>query len=164
MNITHGRIPPSLLAFVGLLASVISSSAAAVPIFQRRAAVMTVPIAGILTGKTEDISLNGVARINSTTFSDPDLGGQPGVVLLIDFLNVTGIGLQTRTRYFAHGENRVVRELRPTDVVEVVFPISPGNAARTKATESVLATFQLTFDVDQGQLKAATASFSTPTF
>ncbi len=164
MNITLRRIPPALLAFAGILASLVSSSAAADPRFSRRADTLVVPIAGTLEGETEDIALKGQARINSTSFSDPDLGGAPGVILLIDLLSVVGVGLQSRTRYFAHGENRVVRELRSTDLVELTFPITPVNGDPTKTALPVLASFQLTFDVDQGQLRAASARFSTPSF
>ncbi|AYC32052.1 hypothetical protein D3880_06500 [Pseudomonas cavernae] len=164
MNIAQRRILPALLAFVGLLASLVSSGAAAVPLFSRRAAQLIVPIAGTLAGETEDIALKGRARINSTTFSDPDLGGEPGVVLLIDLIAVIGVGLQSRTRYFAHGENRVVRALRSTDLVELTFPITPVNVSAIKTAMPVLASFQLSFDVDQGQLLAASASFSSPSF
>ncbi|WP_044871741.1 hypothetical protein [Pseudomonas sp. LFM046] len=162
MNILHGRVPPALLAFFGLFAILQSSTAAAVPVFARRAALRTIPIAGVLAGQSEDIDLKGMARINSTTFSDPDLGGAPGVELFIDFLNVVGVGRSSGTRYFAHGENNVVRELRPTDVVELIFPIAPVNAGTLASTESVLAIFQLTFNVDTGQLLTAAASLSTP--
>ncbi|MFZ6049320.1 hypothetical protein ACFW0H_24760 [Pseudomonas sp. CR3202] len=164
MNITHGKIPPALVAFVGLLASLVSSSAATSPLFQRRTDVRTTPIAGTLAGKTEDIDLSGLARINATAFTDDDPGSPAGVFLLVDLQEVTGVGQQTGTRYLAHGQNQVLRELQQVTVVELVFPVSPENASKTEATEAVLATFQLTFDVAQGQLKDATASFSTPVF
>lgn len=165
MNIARRRIPAALLAFAGLLTSVVSGSTTARPrFFPRRAAQRIVPIVGTLVGETEDIDLKGLARINSTTFSDPDLGGPPGVVLLIDFIAVIGVGRKSHTAYFAHGENRVVRELRATDLVELTFPITPLKASAIKTAVPVLASFQLTFDIDQGQLRAATASLSTPTF
>lgn len=164
MNIARRRIPAALLAFAGLLTSVVSGSTTTRPLFSRRAAQRIVPIAGTLVGETEDIDLKGLARINSTTFSDPDLGGPPGVVLLIDFIAVIGVGRKSHTAYFAHGENRVVRELRATDLVELTFPITPLKVSAIKTAVPVLASFQLTFDIDQGQLRAATASLSTPTF
>ncbi|MFU4581444.1 hypothetical protein ACM71K_30475 [Pseudomonas aeruginosa] len=164
MNIARRSLPTTLLAFAGLVIGLVSSRAAAVPLFQRRPDQRIVPIVGTLTTATEDIALKGQARIKATTFSDPDLGGDPGVTLLIDFLNVIGVGLTTRSRYFAHGQNRVVRVLRDRDVVELTFPITPLNVSAIRTAIPVLATFTLTFNVDQGQLLTATASFSTPAF
>ncbi|NWL76107.1 hypothetical protein DM872_04505 [Pseudomonas taiwanensis] len=164
MNIDRRHLPAALLTFVGLVAATASGIANALPLFKRRADQLVIPIAGTLTTATEDISLKGTARIRSTEFSDPDFNGPPGAILFIDFLNVVGAGLTSKTRFFAHGENRVVRELRPTDVVELTFLITPVNAKATVAAIPVLATFQLTFNVDQGQLTAATGSFSTPDF
>ncbi|MFZ6050185.1 hypothetical protein ACFW0H_29200 [Pseudomonas sp. CR3202] len=164
MNIARRSLPTTLLAFVALVIGLVSRRAAAAPVFQRRPDQRVIPIAGTLTTATEDISLTGQARINATTFSDPDLGDEPGVTLLIDFLNVIGVGLTTGTRYVAHGENRVVRVLRPSDVVELTFLLTPVNVSSTSVAIPVLATFQLTFNVDQGQLIAASASFSTPSF
>ncbi|MBD2840008.1 hypothetical protein ID144_23470 [Pseudomonas sp. JM0905a] len=162
MNILHGRIAPALLAFAGLVAVLESSSAASSRSFERRTDVRTVPIAGTLAGKTEDIDIKGVARVISTAFVDDDPGAPPGVFLLIDFIEATGVGQQSGTLFLVHGENQVLRLLIPTDVVELTFPISPANARKSAATESVLATFQLTYNVGQGQLIAASASFSTP--
>ncbi|AOE85393.1 hypothetical protein [Pseudomonas sp. TCU-HL1] len=162
MNIARRQIPAALLTFAGLVAALVSRSAAALPVFQRRADQLIVSIDGTLETPAEDISLKGMARIRSTSFSDPDLNGAPGVILLIDFLNVLGVGLTSRTRFFAHGENRVVRVLRQTDEVELTFPITPVNAKATITALPVLATFELEFDIDQGQLTAASAFFSTP--
>ncbi|MCY1278608.1 hypothetical protein D9M68_366000 [compost metagenome] len=162
MNIARRQIPLFLLGFGGLLASAVSGSSAALTLFPRRPAQLIVPIAGTLVGETEDIVLKGLARINSTTFSDPDLDGPPGVILLIDLIAVVGIGLKSRTTYFAHGENRVVRELRSTDLVELTFPITPLNASATRTAVPVLASFQLSFDVNQGVLRKAKASLSSP--
>ncbi|MCO6057832.1 hypothetical protein NG726_14280 [Pseudomonas sp. MOB-449] len=162
MNIVRRQIPAALLTLAGLVAALVSRAAAALPVFQRRADQLIVPIAGTLETPVEDISLKGMARIRSTSFSDPDLNGAPGVILLIDFLNVLGEGLTSHTRFIAHGENRVVRVLRETDEVELTFPITPVNANATITARPVLATFELEFNVDQGQLMAASASFSTP--
>jgi hypothetical protein len=162
MNIMHGRFPPALLAFAGMLAVLESSSAASRRRFERRTDVKTLPIAGTLAGRTEDIDINGTARIIATAFIDDDPGAPPGVFLLIDFVTATGVGQQSGTLYVVHGENQVLRLLRQTDIVELTFPITPVGARKSAATESVLATFQLTFRVDQGQLTAASASFSTP--
>jgi hypothetical protein len=164
MNIARRHLPTALLTLAGLAAAAASDIARAVPLFQRRADQMVISITGTLAAPTEDISLSGQARIRSTSFSDPDFNGAPGVLLAIDFLNVQGVGAISRTRFFAHGENQVIRELRPTDVVELTFPITPVNVRTTETAIPVLATFQLTFDVDQGQLKSATGSFSTPDF
>ncbi|WP_044872349.1 hypothetical protein [Pseudomonas sp. LFM046] len=162
MNIARRHLPTVLLTLAGLAAATASDIARAVPLFPRRADQLIVPIAGTLTTPTEDINIKGQARIRSTSFSDPDFNGAAGVLLVIDFLNVLGVGATSGTRFLAHGENQVVRELRPTDVVELTFPMTPVGARPTVAAISVLATFQLTFDVDSGQMTAATASFSTP--
>lgn len=164
MNIARRHFPSALLGAASLLAIAASGTATALTLFPRRAAQTLVPIAGTLSTDLDEIPLRGVARINSTTFSDPDLGGPPGVILLIDFIAVVGISRKTRTTYFAHGENRIVRELRSTDLVEVTFAITPLNVSATKTALPVLATFQLSFNVDQGQLLKATATLSTPTF
>lgn len=161
MNIARRHLPLALLGLAGLVAGAVSTRAWGLILFARRADQLLVRIAGTLSTETEDISLKGIARIKSTSFSDPDLAGPPGVSLLIDLINVVGVGLKSNTRYFAHGENRVVRELRDTDLVELTFPITPLNVSPTSAAIPVLAIFQLTFDVDQGQLTTATASFST---
>ncbi|UCO95949.1 hypothetical protein LF844_14720 [Metapseudomonas lalkuanensis] len=164
MNIDRRYLPAALLTFAGLVAATTSHLARAVPLFTRRVDQLVVPIAGTLTTASEDINLSGAARIRSTEFSDPDFKGPPGAILFIDFVNVVGVGLTSKTRFFAHGEQQVVRELRPTDVVELTFLITPVNARATAEAIPVLATFQLTFNVDQGQLTAATGSFSTPDF
>ncbi|MBD2840554.1 hypothetical protein ID144_26265 [Pseudomonas sp. JM0905a] len=164
MNIDRRHLPAALLTFAGLLAATASGIAKALPLFTRRADQLMVPIAGTLTTATEDINLSGIARIRSTEFSDADFNGPPGAILHIDFVNVVGAGMSSKTRFFAHGEHQVVRELRTTDVVELTFLITPVGARATTVAIPVLATFQLTFNVDQGQLTAATGSFSTPAF
>ncbi|MDH4871957.1 hypothetical protein [Pseudomonas sp. BN515] len=164
MNIDRRHLPATLLTLAGLVAATASGIANALPLFTRRADQLLIPITGTVTTATEDISLKGIARIRSTEFSDADFNGPPGAVLFIDFVNVVGDGMTSKTRFFAHGENRVVRELRATDVVELNFLITPVNAKATATSIPVLATFQLTFNVDQGQLIAATGTFSTPDF
>ncbi|BAN48856.1 hypothetical protein [Metapseudomonas resinovorans] len=164
MNIARRQLPSALLACAGFVAVAASGAATALTLFPRRAAQLLVPIAGTLSTDLDDIPLKGVARINSTTFSDPDLGGPPGVILMIDFVAVVGISRKTRTAYFAHGENRVVRELRSSDQLELTFPITPLNASATKVALPVQANFQLAFDVGNGVLLSATATLSNPTF
>ncbi|MDH4567386.1 hypothetical protein E8E95_11915 [Pseudomonas sp. BN414] len=164
MNVARRHFPSALLGAASLLAIAASGTATALTLFPRRAAQLLVPIAGTLSTPLDEIPLKGVARINSTTFSDPDLAGPPGVILLIDFIAVVGISRKTRTAYFAHGENRVVRELRSTDLVELTFPITPLNVSAISNALPVLATFQLSFDVDRGVLLSAKADLSTPTF
>lgn len=168
MKLRHARLTVPLLALAGTLASLFARSASAappapLPTFSRQTTQLIVPIQGTLGGGAEDIVLLGRARIRSTTFTDADLGDPPGVILAVDFLNVIGVGQATGTRYFAHGENIVVRPLRASDLVELTFPISPLGARETETARPVLASFGLTFDLNDGKLKAATASFSSPT-
>lgn len=168
MKLRHARLTVPLLALAGTLASLFARSASAappapLPTFSRQTTQLIVPIQGTLGGGAEDIVLLGRARIRSTTFTDADLGDPPGVILAVDFLNVIGVGQATGTRYFAHGENIVVRPLRASDLVELTFPISPLGARETETARPVLASFSLTFDLNDGKLKAATASFSSPT-
>ncbi|RJG12368.1 hypothetical protein D3879_03475 [Pseudomonas cavernicola] len=164
MNTGHPRFTSALLALAGIVGSLIWESASAAPSPARQTSQLIVPIEGTLDGATENIALKGQARIRSTMFTDPDFDGPPGVILSIDFLNVIGVGQSTGARYFAHGENTVVRPLRPSDLVELTFPITPVNANATESARPVLASFTLTFDVDNGQLRAAIANFSTPSF
>lgn len=167
MKLRHARLTVPIVALVGAVASLISRSASAgppapQPTFSRQISQLIVPIQGTLAGAPEDIALNGHARIRSTAFTDPDLGDPPGVILTIDFLNVIGVGQSTGSRYFAHGENIVVRVLRASDLVALTFPLSPVGARETEAARSVLASFSLTFDLNSGSLQGALASFSSP--
>lgn len=167
MKLRHARLTVPIVALAGTLASLLARSASAAPpapqpTFSRQTTQLIVPIQGTLEGAPEDIALNGRARIRSTAFTDPDLGDPPGVILAIDFLNVIGVGQATGSRYFAHGENIVVRALRASDLVELTFPLSPVGARETEAARSVLASFSLSFDLNDGTLKAAIASFSSP--
>ncbi|WPC06104.1 hypothetical protein SBP02_04950 [Pseudomonas benzenivorans] len=168
MNIRRVRLTVPLLALAGAAAGLLSRSAGAAPSqpqpqsFARRESLLVVPIAGSLDGEPEDIELQGRAKIRSTAFTDADLGEPPGVLLAIDFLNVIGVGESTGTRYFVHGEHTVVRRLRESDRVELSFPISPVGARETAATRAVRAAFELSFDLDNGKLQAATARFSSP--
>lgn len=169
MKVRHARLIVPAVALAGAVASLLSRSAAATPAapqagFTRQTTQLIVPIQGTLGGAAEDIALLGRARIRSTTFTDADFGEPPGVILAIDLLNVIGVGQSTGTRYFAHGENIVVRPLRASDLVELTFPISPLGTRETESARPVLASFSLTFDLDDGKLQGALARFSSPAF
>ncbi|MCO6059854.1 hypothetical protein NG726_24735 [Pseudomonas sp. MOB-449] len=162
MNIARRRIPAALLTLTGLFAGAFAHKTIAQSVARRREIVVKVPIAGTLTTPTEDIRLKGEARINSSSFSDSELDEPPGVVLLIDLRSVEGIGAISQARYRTEGQSRFLRELRPTDLLELTFVLAPQKTDATSSVVSVRAIFELTFNVDQGQLLAATASFSTP--
>ena len=125
---------------------------------------LIVPIVGTLDGLPESVSLTGQAQIRSTLVSDPDFGTPPSVNLSIRLLNMSGVGLSTGARYVAKGEIGVMRLLVPSGVVEVTFPFTPVGATGIASARSGLATFTLTFDINNGSLKGATASLSSPNF
>ena len=156
-----------LLLLAGMAASLVwqSASAQALPAIEASRAVVNliVPIAGTVQADLETVAFSGRAHIMSTLATDPDFGGLPSVILSIDLLNVFGVGQTTGARYVATGEDKVLRLLRPSDLVEVTFPVFPLGS-KTALARPLLASFSLNFDLGNGQLRRAIAKFSTPDF
>ena len=123
---------------------------------------LVIPISGTAHGDLESIALSGRARISSVLVTDPDFGSRPSVFLSVDLVNVTGVGQRTGAKYHVTGEDKVTRVLRHSDLVEIAFPVFPMGQNRIPLAHSVLASFILTFNVHNGQLKAAKARLSSP--
>ena len=173
MNTRHPRFTPAVLTLVaGMVGTLLWGSTHALAADSPNAPALgataisnlVVPIAGTVGGAPENIALTGRARIMSTLVTDPDFGGPPSVILSIDLLNVIGVGQSTGVRYLATGQDVVIRLLRPSDFVEITFPVFPVGPGGTAVARPVIATFVLTFDAANGQLKAAEARFNTAGF
>lgn len=123
---------------------------------------LVIPISGMAHADLESIALSGRARISSVLITDPDFGSPPSVFLSVDLVNVTGVGQRTGAKYHVTGEDKVTRVLRHSDLVEIAFPIFPMGQNRVPLAHSVLASFILTFNVQNGRLKAAKARLSSP--
>jgi hypothetical protein len=154
---------PIVLAFiVGILGGLIwgdTSAIAAAP-----TTTLVIPIAGTVAGGPESVALSGQTLIRSTFVADPTFGAPPGVVLSVNLVGVTGVGISTGARYLATGENSLTRLFRPADKIEVTFPFFPVGPKGTASARSALATFNLTFDTISGALTGATGSVTTPNF
>lgn len=162
MNTRHAKLTPAVVALlVGIVGSLVWASASADP--ARPVTNLVVPIAGTIGAGAENIALKGQARIMSTFVTDPELGGPPSVVLAIDLLNVLGVGQSSGAKYLARGRDHTTRLFRPTDLVEIVFPVFRVGPKGNDVDRPVLASFFLTFDED-GQLEAARATLSSSPF
>ena len=166
MDTPQHRLTPDVLALLaGVLASMVWESASAQvspPTSARAISNLVVPVAGTVQGGAEIVTLSGQARIMSTMVTDPDFGGPPSVVLSINLLNVFGVGQVTGAKYAATGEQRVLRLLRPSDRVDVTFPVSPIGARGIELIRPALLSFTLDFDAGNGQLRRARANISAP--
>lgn len=125
---------------------------------------LNIPIAGTVTYGPESVALSGRALIRTIPVTDPTFGGPPGVVLSVNLLTVTGVGLSTGTRFVATGENNLTRLFRPADTIEVTFPFFPVGTRGTTSARSGLVTFNLTFDGISGALTGAIGNVTTPVF
>lgn len=193
MNIRYARITATaLVLLVGIAASLIPGRSSAG--ITRATSSLVVPITGAVADAPENIlateqarenqgnipitaqaratpasiTLTGQVRITSALATDPDFGGPPSILLTITLLNVTGVRLPAGAKYLAKGEDRIIIPLQHSDLVEINFPIFPagsqGSAAVSALPHSALASFQLTFNAKNGQIKAAKAKFSRFSF
>ncbi|MBI2316138.1 MAG: hypothetical protein HYU75_03675, partial [Betaproteobacteria bacterium] len=154
-----------LALLAGLTANLAWQSAAAqIPssLLSRPVTNLIVPIAGTVEGVGETVALSGRARVIATVVPDPDFGGPTSVLLSIDLLNVAGVGQSSGARYVATGEQKLLRLLSSSDVVEVTFPVAPVGAKGTASVRPLVASFNLSFDTGNGQLRRALASLSAP--
>jgi hypothetical protein len=76
----------------------------------------------------------------------------------IDFGNVTGQGLTTKTKYVAGGNQILIRPLVNPDVVDVIFPFYPSGTTGTTGARSALASFTLNYNTATGTSTGASAS------
>ena len=113
---------------------------------------------GTVRGAPEPVLLLGFVQIDTRVIRDPDTGEPDAVRLSIDFSGVNGVGLKTGTRYVASGGQDLVRQLVPTDVVDVTFAIQPSGAGGHMYARSALASFTLKYNVSAEAFASGSAS------
>jgi hypothetical protein len=123
----------------------------------------TVAYSGTVHGQPENVYLSGLVQISTVVVNDPDLGTPPRVMVTVDFSNVTGQGLSTKTKYVAGGNQVLVRPLVNGDVVNVVFPFYPSGTNGTVGARSALASFTLNYDTTTGTSTGVAASTTADT-
>ncbi len=149
--------PVVLSLLVGIMGGLVcgGTSALAAP------SSVVISIGGTVDGLPESVTFSGLAHVRSTVVRDPDFGSPPAVILAIDFLNVSGIGLSTGSKYVSGADDYVIRVLRPSDAIDVTFAFFPRGAGGFLSARSAVASFTLTFD-NTGKLTSGTATISTP--
>lgn len=161
MNTAHSRFKSLVLA---LLAAVLASLAwhSAFAQASRKISNIVVPIAGTVQVGEETIAFSGQARVTSALVTDPDFGGPRSVILAIDLLNVFGVGQSTGDKYVARGEEKLIRLLESSDLIEVAFPVFrfPVRPGATALDNPLVASIDLEFDNGNGQLREGNARFS----
>lgn len=165
MNTAHLRIKFLVLVlFAGMMVSLAWQSAFAQA--SRPFSNIVVPIAGTVQAGAETVAFSGQARVTSTLVTDPDFGGPPSVILAVDLLNVFGVGQTTGARYVARGEEKLLRLLESSDLIEVAFPVFrfPVRPGATALDNPLIASIDLEFDNGNGQLRSGLAKFSNPNF
>lgn len=165
MNTARSGFKSLVLA---LLAAVLASLAwhSAFAQASRPVSNLVVPIAGTVQVGAETVAFSGQARVTSILVTDPDFGGPPSVILAVDLLNVFGVGQTTGARYVARGEEKLLRLLESSDLIEVAFPVFrfPVRPGATALDNPLIASIALDFDGGNGQLREGNAKFSTPNF
>lgn len=151
--------PVILSLLVGIMGGMVcgGTSALAAP------SSLVISIGGTVDGSPESVNFSGLAHVRSTVVRDPDFGSPPAVILAIDFLNVSGVGLSTGRRYVSGADDYMIRVLRPSDAIDVTFAFFPRGAGGFLSARSALASFTLTFD-NAGKLTGGTGTISTPDF
>jgi hypothetical protein len=134
-----------------------ASPAVAAPVIAS-STTTTVAYSGTVHGQPEDVYLSGLVQISTVVVSDPDFGQPPRVIVSIDFSNVTGEGLRTRTKYVAGGNQVLTRNLVNPDVIQVIFPFYARGTNGTTGARSALATFTLNYDATTSTSTGASAS------
>ena len=146
-----------VLTFVAVLAAAGSSDTPAAALESR----LTIPISGTVDGGAESVSLSGSLLIVSAAVAADATLASPKTRLAIRVVNVSVVGLMSGAIYIATGEDRLLRQLSPSDHLDVLFPFyraSDGPGAARPAMASIT----LTFDLPARSLKSATATFGAP--
>jgi hypothetical protein len=143
-----------------LLAAILLTTRADLPAAGLATSV-TVPIAGIVDGAPESVSLSGSIQITSTFIMNPLLA-TPRELLAITIVNVSGVGLTTGANYVATGESNLLRRLAILDQFEIMVPLFPATPDGPLSARSAMASITLTFDLTTGALTGATARLSAP--
>lgn len=118
----------------------------------------TVAYSATVHGQPEDVQLSGSVLISTLVVRDPDFGRPPKVIVTVDFSNVTGQGLSTKTKYVAGGNQVLTRPLVSPDVIRVVFPFYARGTNGTTGARSAEASFTLSYDLATGTPTGAAAS------
>jgi len=123
---------------------------------------VTIPVAGVVNGLPESVSLSGSVTIVSRLSSDPLLGEAMRNRLTIKLVNVSGVGMTSGRSYVATGENTMMRLGSISDQFGVMFPFYRNTAAGPMAARSAMVSITLKVDLLSGAIGGATASISTP--
>lgn len=122
---------------------------------------MTVPLSGRATTRGEAVTINGTARIRTTTVPDLDWRTTPTVIVTIEFLSLTAVGAPSGGRYTVEETIQKLRKLVPSDRLEVTFPITRAGTPDLTTSMVGLASFTLGYDTNTGRLTSATGTVGT---
>jgi hypothetical protein len=123
---------------------------------------LEIAISGTVDGVSESVHLSGFAHVKSTLVTDPHRGHPPAALLAVDLLDVSGVGLSTGARYVSSGDDNLIRQLAPSDQIDITFPFFPKEPGGVSLARSAVVSFDLSFDVGTGQVTGGTASLTTP--
>lgn len=167
--LTAARRALSVVPVIGVLlwghTSALAQTAAANP----PQSTVTIPVSGTVAGSpvsataasaTEAVSF---ARANvqiDSTLARPEPGSTPVVIVSITFLDASGTGVKSKTKYVADTRLTQIRPLKGTDVIETTFPFAPDRPQGFLESRVGRATFTLTFDTN-GVLTGASGAIDT---
>lgn len=123
---------------------------------------VTIPVAGIVNGLPESVSLSGSVTIVSRLSSDPLTGESMRNRITIKLVNVSGVGLTSGAKYVATGENTMMRLGSAADQFDVMFPFYRTAAAGPLSARSAMVSITLKVNPVSGAVGGATASIATP--
>lgn len=123
---------------------------------------VTIPVAGIVNGLPESVSLSGSVNIVSRLSSDPLLGEAMRNRVTIKLVNVSGVGMTSGASYVAAGENTMMRLGSTSDQFEVMFPFYRNTTDGPLSARSAMVSIALKVDLLSGSIGGATASINTP--
>ena len=129
---------------------------AGAPASAAQADVKLVDVTGIVSGSPERVQFYGKARVTSRLAPDPDFNS-PTLVLTIDMTPVIGIGAQSFDRYFVPSPEIIQRRVASSHDIIFSFPFLEDSQEGLQARAGK-ANFSLSFDVNTGEVTAATAT------
>ena len=89
---------------------------------------ITVPVSGTVGAGIDAVVLSGQMKIAPRIIPDPDFNSPTNLELAIDFVGVKGKGV---TSFSTEAQTIIHRPLLALDPIEVTFPYSAGNIAKT---------------------------------
>ena len=114
-----------------------------------------------------EIKVSGQVIVNSSAVPDRT-GALSSVILTFDFSNVTarvGSGAHEVTYDTKGFQSTKIRRLKASDVIQIVVPYSPsGSGPTTEATNTLLVTATLNFNVATGVLMNGSITVGNNTF